>query len=396
LQKKKGKGKMMKKSDAIVRPSGQLVKGARSMIGGALGIALLWASTSSATATFVTDIEKIPFTSIVPIAQTTAPERVLFSGNLDLATVVAPPSGSCTADSPCSLPGSVIVLASGINGIGLKSGLRYQLFGVALQTKNLQIPGSTVVPAQLIVILPVPVRPVGTLVVKVPIKVVVTFSADGHILLAAAPPLGISSWWQAEGTAADALNINPGTLSMTEAVGFVPGKTGQAFQFANQGFVEVPSSPSLEPATLTVGAWVRGTAPGSFGHILSKGAANCDGGSYALYTGLSGGLLFYVSDGTTFGVSPDAGTAIWDGNWHFVAGTFDGSTVRLYVDGTEVGTGTPAPITINYSLPTNDSFYIGAYRGTCEFRFNGDVDGVQLFGRALSSIEVLGLYNAGN
>ena len=32
-----------------------------------------------------------------------------------------------------------------------------------------------------------------------------------------------------------------------------------------------------------------------------------------------------------------------DGNWHAVAGTFDGQTVRLYVDGTEVGHGSPAP-----------------------------------------------------
>ena len=35
--------------------------------------------------------------------------------------------------------------------------------------------------------------------------------------------------------------------------------------------------------------------------------------------------------------------SVWDGKWHHVAGTFDGSTVRLYVDGVQVGTGTPAP-----------------------------------------------------
>src|SRR5205823_14394762 len=34
--------------------------------------------------------------------------------------------------------------------------------------------------------------------------------------------------------------------------------------------------------------------------------------------------------------SPDAGTGIWDGKWHHVAGTYDGAALRLYVDGHEV------------------------------------------------------------
>jgi hypothetical protein len=39
-------------------------------------------------------------------------------------------------------------------------------------------------------------------------------------------------------------------------------------------------------------------------------------------------------------------------------------------------------------LPTNDNLYIGAYRGSCDLRFTGDVDEVQVFGRALFSTEV--------
>ena len=55
------------------------------------------------------------------------------------------------------------------------------------------------------------------------------------------------------------------------------------------------------------------------------------------------GLEFYISQngGLTYAISPDAGAGIWDGNWHFVVGTYDGLNVRLYVDGKQVGNGTP-------------------------------------------------------
>jgi hypothetical protein len=52
-------------------------------------------------------------------------------------------------------------------------------------------------------------------------------------------------------------------------------------------------------------------------------------------------------------------------------GSYDGEFVRLFVDGREVGTPTPAAVEeIGYRLPDGDSLYLGAYRGTCESRFD--------------------------
>jgi hypothetical protein len=52
--------------------------------------------------------------------------------------------------------------------------------------------------------------------------------------------------------------------------------------------------------------------------------------------------------------------------------------------------GTPASLVINYALPTNNNFHIGAYRagGACELRFTGDIDEVRIFNRALSAAEI--------
>jgi hypothetical protein len=107
-------------------------------------------------------------------------------------------------------------------------------------------------------------------------------------------------------------------------------------------------------------------------------------------------LRFYISDGDSYSESPDAGVGIWDGNWHLVAGTYDGQTVRLFVDGTEIGSGTSSTISINYNLPENNRLYIGAYRGSCELRFDGRIDEVRLFSRALTDVEIQSVFNAEN
>ncbi len=371
------------------------VRHARSFLAVLAGMVMLSAPAVETASKFVSNTRTIPFNSEVFVDGTTAPEWVFFSGALEVVTWVAAPTVVCTALNPCSVPGVMLVFPSGISGVGLTSGLKYQMLGLSLVERNLQVPGAISLQPDFTLLLPKTIKPVGRPLANVAVETVVTFDPIGNILQAAAPPSGLVSWWQAEGTADDALGLNPGTLSSAGSVSFVPGKIGQAFHFDGQGFVEVPDSPTLEPVTVTTAAWVRaGASPGPFDHILSKGASNCDGSSYAFYTGSDGGLQFYVFDGTTVFASPSAGPGVWDGNWHFVAGTFDGATVRLYVDGAEVGTGTSASAAIKYGLATSNMLFIGAYPGTCPLPFTGDVDEVQIFGRALSAPEVQGLYEA--
>src|SRR5262249_7078652 len=133
--------------------------------------------------------------------------------------------------------------------------------------------------------------------------------------------------------------------------------------------------------------------PGVHNYVLSQGADQCIAASYALYTELTG-LRFYVY-GSSEVDSPVATNAqVWDGNWHLVAGTYDGAMVRMFVDGTEIGTGTPTSQPINYALPDNQRFYIGAYRGGCDLGFNGSIDEVRVFNRALTPVEIQAVYNS--
>jgi concanavalin A-like lectin/glucanase superfamily protein len=165
---------------------------------------------------------------------------------------------------------------------------------------------------------------------------------------------------------------------------WIPGVfAGSALRFGGDDYVQIPDSTSLEPSKLTVAAWVRGTSsPGPFRYVVAKGATDCASGSYGLYTGDNGGLAFYIGDGTqTYSRSPQAPASVWDGKWHHVAGTFDGTTVRLFVDGQQVGSGTPAINALSYA-PAGGGF-IGDFHGSCDLYLVGDVDGVQVWSQAL-------------
>ena len=173
---------------------------------------------------------------------------------------------------------------------------------------------------------------------------------------------------------------------------WIPGVFwGSALHFDGfDDFVTVPASPELQPQRLTVAAWVRSAGgPGGFRYVVSMRGRACDTSAYGLFTPVDGNLAFYVAGSDRYYISPEAPASLWDGNWHNVAGTFDGSTVRLYVDGQQVGTGMPAPTTIDYADLPIDKGMIGAYPGsgcfgtTDSLTFSGDIDGVQIWSRAL-------------
>ncbi|MEK7609986.1 MAG: LamG-like jellyroll fold domain-containing protein [Patescibacteria group bacterium] len=169
-----------------------------------------------------------------------------------------------------------------------------------------------------------------------------------------------------------------------------------------EDFINIPNSTVFEPAqNITVSAWVKGGPQllPSYAYIFSKGADECLNGSYALYTGVSGGISFYITntDGTYF-ISPDFGSSIWDDEWHHVVGTYDGSVVRLFVDGSEVepGTTVTGSTTIKYALTTSNDISVGSYRGTCPapaLNYNGSIDDVRVYDRTLSTLDIQGLYS---
>jgi Concanavalin A-like lectin/glucanases superfamily len=105
--------------------------------------------------------------------------------------------------------------------------------------------------------------------------------------------------------------------------------------------------------------------------------------SYGLWTASSGGIEFYIWDGGNLVRSGSAASdVIWDGRWHNLSATFDGTRARLYLDGKSLGEPAGSPSAVVYDM-ADGTATIGGYRGSCDLLFNGDLDEVMMFDTVL-------------
>jgi hypothetical protein len=82
-----------------------------------------------------------------------------------------------------------------------------------------------------------------------------------------------------------------------------------------------------------------------------------------------------------------------NGVWYHIAvGTRDGTTegIKIYRNGIEISTSVVSSGTISSN---NNAVYIGAYAGSLH-HFNGTIDEVRIYNRALSALEILTDYEA--
>ncbi len=99
----------------------------------------------SATTRLVSRTQTIAVNNTIFIGNTSAPKWVFFSGTLPAYLEVAAPSGPCTAASPGQLPAGALVVAAGVDGVGLTSGLKYEVGGNAGFKDTVQVPGTAAV-----------------------------------------------------------------------------------------------------------------------------------------------------------------------------------------------------------------------------------------------------------
>ncbi|MDB5103438.1 MAG: hypothetical protein JWP91_1127 [Fibrobacteres bacterium] len=138
------------------------------------------------------------------------------------------------------------------------------------------------------------------------------------------------------------------------------------------------------PMAFTLSAWYRTTAKG----LGSAGGEMVNvGDNYGLRVYSDSVLhLWYWPPNPPTGSKIDwyevnvKGADFADGGWHLVMGTFDGATLRLYVDGKEVGN-SPAKDVVGFQFPLNATF--GKHgNGKRGYEYEGDLDEVQIHSAA--------------
>jgi len=212
---------------------------------------------------------------------------------------------------------------------------------------------------------------------------------------ASAAPPAIAAWAFNEGSGTSAADASGGGLTGTLRNGATWGTGRNAGAVLLDGvndFVELGNPARLQlTGSMTVSAWVNSAAfPRDDAAIVSK-RANGETG-YQLDTTIDRGprtigfKLTNSSGGTMFQYGA---TTLQANTWYFVTGVYDAGTSALHVylngqldDGTLLGTvtATQRNSTANVNIgrrPTGNSF-----------NFNGRIDDVRIYGRALTQTEI--------
>jgi len=174
------------------------------------------------------------------------------------------------------------------------------------------------------------------------------------------------------------------------------GHKGGAAKFGlNDSYITVTNNNEINPPHLTMSAWIKTSySDRVWRRIFDKGTSK---GYVLSMCGDDNGKSFRgqvdVEPGKACAIS---GVQVTDGRWHHVVGTFDGKDAKIYVDGHLVGKPahwvaevppTPYDLTIgaNRSNPNGALGEVGA-------SFNGVMDDVMMFNRALSAEQIQMLF----
>jgi hypothetical protein len=172
-------------------------------------------------------------------------------------------------------------------------------------------------------------------------------------------------------------NGNNGTFAGTPD--WVTGHAGSGVRFdANTDYVQIADSSALDVAQVTVCTWIYiHTTPAVGSGIIHSRENGYAGGYLMLATG-NGTVRFYVYDGAYKYAETNA--SVPAGEWVHLAGTYDGTTVRVFVNGT-AQTATATASSIVY-LGANRAARVGEYAGSA---IQATVDDVRIYNAAKSA-----------
>ncbi|MEA3225189.1 MAG: LamG domain-containing protein [Planctomycetota bacterium] len=210
---------------------------------------------------------------------------------------------------------------------------------------------------------------------------------------------GLVAYYPFEGDASDVSGNN------NHAVVYGAQLTEDRFGNANHAYlfdgfndtIEAPHSASLDiTGPITLSCWVKAQNIYWRTGLIIKAPDPMPDVGYKLRTYWDKahmGLVYYPPK-TGGGAGSD--TLVNDNVWHLVTGTYDGSEIRMYVDGQLEGltlytaghTSNTAALQIgHYYYPYNDG-----YGGRMDVTLNGAIDEVRIYNRALDQSEVTELY----
>ncbi len=159
------------------------------------------------------------------------------------------------------------------------------------------------------------------------------------------------------------------------------GETNRAFAHdGSNRYIEVADSASLNPAQLTLEAWVRRDATlGNWGSVLMKSSTSSWNDGWGLGNHTDGRIHFFVNEYSSVEVSADLEADVWT----HVAATYDGAALKLYLNGALVASRDHTAAIEQSSQPLR----IGSGAGA-EYPWKGQIDEVRVWGVARTAEQI--------
>lgn len=206
-------------------------------------------------------------------------------------------------------------------------------------------------------------------------------------------PVGYWRLGESSGTTAtDETGTNAGTYTGTGVTygvtGLLTGDSNTAVTLDGAaGAVTMGDPVSLQPTNLSVEAWVQWTSTNAPMRIFRKRTFG-----YMMWLSAGQVSFGFFDSGATFHQVDSAATAYNDGLRHYFVGTYDGTALVLYVDGSQVATNSPA-VAISYG---GGGSAIGQDGDVGSSFLAATVDEVAVYPTALSSTRIAAHYTAGS
>jgi len=207
---------------------------------------------------------------------------------------------------------------------------------------------------------------------------------------------GLIGWWKLNQNGDSSVGNITGTVTNISPTTGQNGVGANAFLFnGSSSSILVPLTSMQKPtAAFSITGWFKTSSAAS--QVI---AATTENGGWSFYTGISGcttGVQFIVWVNGAYSSSCNTSVAPSSNVWIFAAGVYDGSSVKVYINN-GAATSSAASGAMSWST-TTVPLCIGSEPSptacTSSF-FNGTLDDIRFYGRALSASEVLQLYNGG-
>ncbi len=215
------------------------------------------------------------------------------------------------------------------------------------------------------------------------------------------PQDGLVGWWPFNGNANDNSGSgNNGTVTTAVLTADRFGNPNAAYYFNGlNSKIDVADAASLRCRKLTLSAWVKFKDTAKTNQVIYKGSPVANGEAYAL-TIDAGGEPFSAAKYNSNCVSaagwlgPGAGASLDTGIWVHLVTTFDGNTAKLYKNGV-LETSAPFPGLIDSCIGGGLRFgydHLRYFASTGD-PFNGIIDDIGIWNRALDSSEISRLHS---